>query len=150
MGIIIIMFKLIAALVAAATASMADESSEARILIVRRKLSTYTLVKRLVLKAWGAHPKGWKSALTRVGYMKLARRYGVRKVAAFLHWQKRTMRFWGGRKSATIKWRLYKALGFRRWWLRYRRVIKRTCGSMGKRSYFKRALAATRYAWPRS
>merc|ERR1712146_53281 len=148
MGIIIIMFKLIAALVAAATASMADESSEARIIIVRRRLSTFAAVKKMVLKAWGLHPKGWRSAVTRAGYLKLARRYGVRKVGMYLHWQKRTMRFWGARRSAAIKWKLYKAWGFNKWWRVYRIAIKRTCGSMGKRSYFLRALAATRYAWP--
>merc|ERR1739838_719090 len=115
-----IMFKLIAALVAAASASMADESSEAR-------LSTYRAVERLVLKAWGSRKNVWRNRATRVGYLRLASRYGLPKVARYLKWQRGTIKFWGLNKSRSLRiYKQYKSWGFRRWWAIYRSSIKRT------------------------
>merc|ERR1711918_95095 len=150
------MFKIICAPAAAVSANMLeDQSEDLRIIVHRRRplRVLYAAARMGAYRTWGKHaagPKGWARA--KVGYMKLARMYGIKKLAMFMNWQRRTLKFWykGGRATGMHRYRQYKKWGFKVWWRVYGKSARRLCGpKYGQRSWFKAALKASRLAWPK-
>ena len=129
------------------TAHAADEQSEAAVRWLHVVKSS--TIAKMVLRTYGARVfrKHWSK--TRAGFLRLARRYGLKKLAMYLKWSKASAKFFyrRGVPGAKRLWRSLKRMGFHRWWAVYGRLAKRYSGF--GRNWWLPCIGASRWAWPK-
>merc|ERR1711998_409474 len=121
MGIIYIMFRLLAIMAVVHAALMPEqESTEDRIIVIRKRMS-YTHFCRVLhaynVRHWGSRLAAKSNAKYRLGVYKLYKLHGLTKTKMYLGFFKKTLGFWKRHPSAGkyFKHGLYANAWWHKW-----------------------------------
>ena len=140
------MFKFISALIAFASAQgMTLTPAGLRMVKIEK------MAKRAFGNTKAYFERGHLKHAIMMGYDNIADKYGLKKLALFMKFEVGAKKFFyrGPHAKARAKryWNTYKRAGFKTWWKYYGKSAQKLSGF--NKVWWKKCLAAARYAWPK-